>query len=176
MITEERYSEKNEVRQLIKNLDSKNGRERLKSRQQLVSKGKSVLEPLIEQLDNPSYRVQWEAMKTLEEIGDPGTIPVFIQALEDDESEIRWLAAEGLIGTGFNCVVPLLKTLLEKSESNSIFTYAGAHHIFYDLRKKNALPEGFPVDKLLSVLKNPGWTENLNLVVFKILNSLPLEN
>ena len=176
MATDEQYPDINEVEELINNLGSRNGRVRLKSRQKLVSKGREVLNRITEQLDNPSYRVRWEAMKSLEEIGDAETIPLFIQALEDDESEIRWLAAEGLINTGINCVVPLLKTLLEKSESNSIFVYAGAHHVFRDLKKGNVLPKGFPVDKLLCVLKNPGWTESLNPIVFKMLNSLPLEH
>ena len=175
METLEPISDKDEIEDLINDLGNKNGRVRLKSRRKLVSKGREVIERMRELLDSPSYRVRWEAMKTLEQIGDPVTIPDFIQALEDDESEIRWLAAEGLINTGIKCVVPLLKTLLEKSESNSIFVYAGAHHVFSDLRKEKILPDEFPVEKLLCVLKNPGWTESLNPVVFSLLNMFPLE-
>lgn len=176
MASEEKISENNEIDELINNLGSKNGRVRLKSREKLVSKGKEVVKRLMEQLDNSSYRVQWEAMKSLEEIGDPETIPIFINALENDESEIRWLAAEGLINTGMECVAPLLKTLLDKSESNSIFVYAGAHHVFHELKKENLFSKELPIDRLLCVLKNPGWTESLNPIVFKVLNGLPLES
>ena len=108
-------------------------------------------------------------MKILEEIGDASTIPLFIRKLEDDDSEIRWIAAEGLIRTGKNCIRPILKRLIENPEENSIFVYSGAHHVFYDLHKEGALPDKFPATQLLEALKNPGWSENVDPIVYDIL-------
>lgn len=165
----------NEIQQLIDKLGSRSGTERKDAREKLVIKGGQALEQLEDLLDSPRYLIRWEAMKTMEEIGDPGSIPVFIGALEDDESEIRWIAAEGLIRIGIQSIGPILRTIIDKSGSNSVFVFAEAHHVFYELKKRGVLPEGFPVDKLLSVLKNPGWSENMKPIVFEILNQLPPE-
>jgi len=104
-----------------------------KAREELVAKGKNIVDFLMELLNNPKHIYRWEALKTMEEIGDPISIPMFIKALEDDESDVRWIAAEGLIKLGMKSIKPLLKTLIEKS--GSIFVLAGIHHVFYDLKK-----------------------------------------
>ncbi len=159
-----------EVQQLLKNLGSKNGIEREKARGELVAKGKNMVDYLTGLLNHPKHIYRWEALKTIKEIGDPSSIPLFIQSLEDDESDIRWIAAEGLIKMGVQSIKPLLKILIEKS--GSIFILAGAHHVFYDLKKTGRFPAGFPVDKLLSTLKSPEWNGSVKPMAFKLLNSL----
>ncbi len=159
-----------EIQQLIKTLGSKNGMERKEARAKLVAKGKTTIDFLVELVSHPQHVCRWEALKTMAEIGDPISIPLFIQALEDDESDIRWLAAEGLIKLGVQSIKPLLKTLIEKSDS--VFLLAGTHHIFYDLKKTEKLPAGFPANKLLSALKNPGWIESVKPMAYELLNNL----
>ena len=165
-------SEDSELQQLIKALGSNNGLEREKARKTLVAKGKDSLDYLMELLSHPRHICRWEAVKTMEEIGDPDSIPMFIQALEDDKSDVRWIAAEGLIRLGFQSIEPLLKALIEKSDS--VFILEGAHHVFFDLEEKGELPDGFPVNNLLSSLKNPEWVESVKPLVYEILNSLKL--
>ncbi|VAW17010.1 PBS lyase HEAT-like repeat domain protein [hydrothermal vent metagenome] len=159
-----------EVRQLLKTLGSKNGLEREKARGELVAKGKNMVDYLTGLLNHPKHIYRWEALKTMKEIGDPASIPLFIRSLEDDESDIRWIAAEGLIKMGVQSVKPLLKILIEKS--GSIFILAGAHHVFYSLKKAEKVPAGFPVDKLLSTLKNPEWNGSVKPLAFRLLSSL----
>ena len=159
-----------EIQHLLKTLRSKNGMERKKARQKLIAKGKNMIDFLTELLSHPKHIYRWEALKTMEEIGDPISIPFFIQALEDDESDVRWIAAEGLIKLGMKSIQPLLKTLIEKS--NSIFILAGIHHVFYDLKKIEELPAGFPIDKLLSALKDPEYSENIKPMAYELLNNL----
>lgn len=163
-------SKDSELQQLIKILGSDNGLEREKARKALVAKGKDSLDYLMELLSNPRHICRWEAVKAMEEIADPDSIPMFIQALEDDKSDVRWIAAEGLIRVGFQAVKPLLKALIEKSDS--VFVLEGAHHVFFDLKEKRELPDGFPVDNLLSTLKNPEWVESVKPLVYEILNNL----
>jgi HEAT repeat protein len=164
--------EDSELQQLLETLGSDDGMKRKKAREALVEKGKVSIDFLLELLSHPKHIYRWEAVKTLEEIGDPDTIPVLILALEDDKSDVRWIAAEGLIKLGMKSVKPLLNILIEKSDS--VFVLEGAHHIFFDLREKGILPTEFPVAKLLSSLKNPEWIDGVKPLAYNILKNLKL--
>ena len=159
-----------ELQQLLSTLGNDDGLKRKKARETLVAKGSEITEFLIELLSHPRYIFRWEAVKALEEIGDPDTIPALIRTLEDDKSDVRWIAAKALINIGMPTVKPLLKTLIEKPDS--IFILEGAHHIFYDLHEKGELPANFPSDKLLSVLKNSQWDNSIKPFAYEILNQL----
>ena len=162
--------EDEELQKLLNELGDKNDIKRKNARKALVAKGKKSIDFLIELLSHPKHIYRWEAVKTLEEIGDPDTIPIFIQALEDDKSDVRWIAAEGLIKLGKKSIKPLLNVLIDKSDS--VFVLEGAHHIFFDLREKGLLPAGFPTHKLLSALKNPEWIDSVKPLVYDILKNL----
>jgi HEAT repeat protein len=161
-------SKDSEMHQLIIKLGGDDGMERQKARKALVAKGKNSIDFLMELLSHPKHIYRWEAVKTLEEISDPLSIPLFIEALEDDKSDVRWIAAKGLIKLGVLSVKPLLKILMEKSDS--VFILAGAHHVFFDLNEIGLLPADFPVDKLLSALKNPEWVESVKPLAYKLLH------
>jgi HEAT repeat protein len=159
-----------EMHELIIQLGSDNGMEREKARKELVEIGRDSIDYLMELLSHPKHIYRWEAIKTMEEIGDPVSIPLFIQALEDDKGDVRWLAAKGLIKLGSLSIKPLLKILEQKSDS--VLVLEGAHHVFFDLRENNLLPKGFPTAKLLSALKNPEWVESVKPLAYQILNTL----
>lgn len=162
------------IDQLIEDLGSKDGMKRKKAREILVTKGNQAVDALTKLVDHRERIIRWEALKSLEEIGNPVSIPVFIQALDDDHSDIRWLAAEGLIKGKNKSLKPLLELILEKSDS--VFVLAGAHHIIHKLHSEKLLPEGFPTKKMLSVLKNPGWEESLKVTVHQTLKELKNTN
>jgi HEAT repeat protein len=90
--------------------------------------------------------------------------------MEDEKSDVRWLAAKGLIKLGKLSIKPLLKTLEKKS--NSLFVLEGAHHVFYDLKENKMLPKDFPIDKLLSALRNPEWLDSVKPLAYQILGTL----
>jgi len=159
----------NEIQELIDALGSKNGMERKEARKKLVKKGREVVDYLKSEHQDPNVVYRREVMKTLQQIGDSSSIPIFIQALEDEESEIRWIAAEGLISLGTESIEPLLKALVKNSES--IFVCSGAHHVFHEFKKKNRLPVGFQADKLLSALKNPGWSGTVKTTAYELLKN-----
>jgi HEAT repeat protein len=161
---------KSEIHELIIKLGSDNGMERQKARESLVKIGRDTKDFLMELLSRRKHIYRWEALKTMEEIGDPVFIPSFIQALEDDKSDVRWLASKGLIKLGKVSIEPLLKLLKQKSDS--IFVLEGAHHVFRDLRENKVLPKGFPTDKLLSALKNPESVESVEPLAYELLNNL----
>jgi len=105
-----------EFKHLLESLLSDRGTERKKARKALVASGKKALHYLKELVHHPKHFYRWEALKTMEEIADPESIPVFIEALEDDESDIRWIAAQGLIKLGGLSLIPLLKAIVEKPD------------------------------------------------------------
>jgi HEAT repeat protein len=158
---------KSELQELIIKLGSDNGLERQKARKAFVKMGMDSIDFLMELLSHPKHIYRWEAVKTLEEIADPVSIPLLIQALEDDKSDVRWIAASGLIKLGKHSIKPLLKIL--ETKSDSVFVLEGAHHVFFELRENKMLPKGFPINKLLSALKNPEWVESVKPIAYEIL-------
>ena len=162
-------SEKSKILHLVDQLCSESGAERQNARKELVEIGHVVLDYLSDMLSSSKHIHRWEALKVMEEIGDPGSIPIFLKYLEDEKSDLRWIAAEGLIRVGRNSVGPLLDLIAKKYDST--FVLYGAHHIFYDLSEKHVLPEGFHVSELLVDLKSSGKSERLKLLVFQLKDS-----
>jgi len=159
-----------DLEKLIEELGSKDGMKRKKARRLLVSHGNKSVELLTKLVESPKHIYRWEALKSLEEIGSPESIPVFIKTLDDDLSDVRWIAAKGLIKIGKKSLKPLLECVLENTES--VFVLSGAHHVIHALREKELLPDEFPADKLLNLLKNPGWEESLKINVHHALKEL----
>lgn len=92
----------------------------------------------MELLSLPKHIYRWEAIKTKEEIADPVSIPFFIQALEDDKSDVRWIAAKGLIKLDKHSIKPLL--IILEHRSDLVFILESAHHVFLiSKRIKNSL-------------------------------------
>lgn len=165
-------SEDVEIHSLLESLGSDNGQERKKAREALVSKGKSVIDYLMELLNHPKHIYRWEAVKTLEEIADPDSVPILIEALDDNKGDVRWIAAEALVKIGLPSIKPLLTILMEKTDS--VFLLEGAHHVFFELKEKGMLPANFPVDQLLELLKNPEMNQSVKPLADKILNHFNL--
>lgn len=120
-----------EVAPLIVGLVSEQSHERKDARKKLVNMGKDIVPQIHKTLFSKNKLLKWEAARTIKEIGDASSIPVFIQLLEDPESDIRWIAAEGLINAGRESIVPLLKEIMAKGDSHYIRN--GVHHVFREL-------------------------------------------
>jgi len=155
------------IKELVRNLGDSDGVIRERARRKLVSIGPSAIDYLAELVYTKNEMLRWEAVKTLSEIVNPVAIPLLIDALEDDKSSIRWLAAEGLIMLGRESVKPLLEALINRTDS--VFIREGAHHFFHDLQ--NFLPE-LDLKELLKILKSSTAEHQLQLVAGDLLASL----
>jgi HEAT repeat protein len=158
------------IKQLIEKLGNKNGLDRQKAREALVEIGKEAVGPLLKLLDQPKHIYRWEVMMTFKDMDESSLIPVFIKKLTDDESDIRWIAAEGLIQQGEKAIKPLLNLLIEKSDS--IFVLAGTHHILNELHKYNKLPGNFPYYRIMPLLKTTSLAEELKITVHHTLKEM----
>ena len=123
------------IEELIKKFYSKDGIERKVARYELVKIGKPAVKHLYSLLEAPKNYTRWEAIKTLSQIADPETIPILISSLENEDFDIRWMAAEALINIGKKSIKPLLEAVV--SSKKSIFLLEGVHHVLKDLQFKN---------------------------------------
>jgi hypothetical protein len=93
--------------------------------------GKSIIPFLHEILCSEKGHIRLEAVKVVKSIADRRSIPVLIYLLDDSETGIRWVAAEGLVNIGRSCIVPLLRSV--RNRVNPAFLYKGAHHVLNSL-------------------------------------------
>lgn len=162
--------QESEIKELVHKLCEGDRAKHEEIRKKLISYGPVILRYVKVLLNNQKHHCRWEAMKLMEETGDPESIPFFLDALEDEKGDIRWIAAEGLIATHEFSVKQLLKLLLEKSDS--VFVLNAAHHVFSELKETHRLPENFPSEKLLPLLKKSGIEIKLKLIVHEALNKM----
>ena len=100
-----------EIRKNLMQMQSKNGIERQKARISLVTLGAQAGDFLSELVSHPDDTIRWEAVMGLGQIMDPITSPLLINALEDENTSIRWLAAEGLARLNKKGLIPLVEAL-----------------------------------------------------------------
>ncbi|HSH52015.1 MAG TPA: HEAT repeat domain-containing protein [Bacteroidales bacterium] len=148
---------KDTINKLIEELKSKDGIKRQKARIELVEIGDEAIEPLRALLSSKEHHTRWEAIKTIEEIGSPNSIPLLIDYLEDDKFDIRWLAAEGLINIGQPSIKPLVSALIKDFES--IYLREGAHHIFKYLEARGKYVD---TSKIIPALESYNKYEVIN--------------
>ncbi|MFP4059381.1 MAG: HEAT repeat domain-containing protein [Bacteroidota bacterium] len=157
-----------EIRPLIENLENDSGVTRQSSREKLVSKGNEVVDDIAKLIDAKKKIIRWEAAKTLEGIATEQAIGPLIELLEDKLSDIRWIAAIGLIKIGEPAVRPLLEAIIDKSDS--YYLDKGAHHVLKSLENEELRDKLKPV---IGALKNKKMVAELAPVEAKrILNEL----
>ena len=124
-----------EIKELIKLFYSEDGIQRSKARFELANIGKPAIEYLVGLQYSPKQQVRWEAIKTISQIAAPESIPILINALENNDLDVRWIAAEGLIEIGKESIKPLLEALV--CDEPSKFILEGAHHVLKSLQFKH---------------------------------------
>jgi HEAT repeat protein len=123
------------IKKWITELGSRDGMVRQHARGSLVAVRKPAIVHLAKLTRDRNEQVRWEAAKALGEIADPKTAAPLTCALEDEEFDVRWLAAEGLITLKNKGLPPLLKALIKRPQS--VWLREGAHHILHDLSRTN---------------------------------------
>lgn len=138
------------------------------AKNKLVKMGRNILPHLIRLLIIRDESLRREVAKLMKLIADKKSVPVFIELLEDNESGIRWIAAEGLVHIGRESIVPLLKSIFNDKEQ-SYYLRAGAHHVLNELFTSH---EKIRHNALMRSLQNYlEIGETLSLEVFKTLQT-----
>ena len=128
-----------DINSLIETLKSKDGIARQHARNSLVKIGQPALEALIKAFNIKKDPLHWEIAKALSQIGTAKAAKVLVDALEDNEFSIRWIAAEGLIHIGSDGLIPLMEALRENTDS--IWLREGSHHVIHDLVNRKMVDE-----------------------------------
>jgi HEAT repeat protein len=122
------------IAHLIVSLGHRNGAVRMHARQLLVAIGSPAVDALIGLLADRNHLVRWEAAKTLGEIADARAAPALVEALEDSDADVRWLAAEGLVSMGRDGLAALLQVLTQ--HPCAFWLRSGARHVLHGLRNR----------------------------------------
>jgi HEAT repeat protein len=131
------------VTPLINDLTCKDVYKCRRARKALVEMGDVAVPHLMGALNHRKGWVRWEAAKALGQIPGPVATDALVIALGDNSFDVRWLAAEGLIARGREGLAPLMKALIE--ESDSVVLREGAHHVLFDLSHGNLRKMVLPV-------------------------------
>lgn len=144
------YNIEQKIRNNIQKLSNKNGLIRDKARRTLEEIGLPAIDFLAEYVDHPDVTARWEAVKALGEINEPVAAPLLVNALEDNDGDVRWLAAEGLAALGEEGLIELFNTLF--TNSDSIYLRKGAHHVLSRIAEDT---KDTDVKELMQILDAP---------------------
>ena len=111
LTTNKRFQEIDNIPALVAALTHDDPVERHRAREALVAIGKPAVNFLLKLLSDLRSHVRWEAAKAPGPIGDPAAAPALVNALEDDDTDVRGLVAAGLIALGCSGLQPLLAAI-----------------------------------------------------------------
>ena len=115
------------LKQPITDLSNEHGKERIRARETLVAIGPLVLDYIYPLLQSENRVLRWEAAKITEEIAHLSSLSVLLDLLEDEDHDIRWIAAEGIVDLGAETTIHLLDRLMRHDHSK--YLVDEAHHV-----------------------------------------------
>jgi HEAT repeat protein len=81
----------------------------------LVRLGSLAVPALIQKSKSSSAHLRWNCIRALGEIHDRRALPVLVNALQDDDHSVAWMAAKGLAQFGKDSLKPVLELLMGAS-------------------------------------------------------------
>ena len=127
---------------LLSDLAGGNPVVRERARETLVAIGKPVVPALIQMLSYRRPLARWEAAKALCGIADPLAATALVNALDDEDDEVRWVAAEGVAALGGYGLAALLAELLERARSSWFRQGRTTYAALWQPRKGSARSSG----------------------------------
>jgi hypothetical protein len=108
-------------------------------------------------------RLKLEVNRIISVVADKRSIPALINLLDDNDYDIRWIAAESLIRTGRICIIPLLQEL----RNGRRFLYPGKPcHVLQCLLSRREKKE---LRHLLTCLSDVGDLESVTMEASVVL-------
>jgi hypothetical protein len=153
---------------LVEDLASRNPAVRERARETLARLGKPAVPSLIPLLSHRKPHVRWEAAKTLCGIADPIAATALVNALDDPDEDVRWVAGDGVTALGREGLHPLLAALLERARSH--WFCESAHHVCYALARRKGF--GPILGPVLIALEEAEPAIGVPLAAYTALSSL----
>lgn len=104
----------------------------------LVRLGSLAVPALIQKSKSSSAHIRWNCVRGLGEIHDLRALPVLVDALQDNDHSVAWMAAKGLAQFGRNSLEPVLKLLMSASMTPWLAETASYVFSSYAHRNKEA--------------------------------------
>ncbi len=117
----------------IRKLGAEDAQERTRAREALESIGRPATWHLIQAAVPRGKRTRREALKGLVNLADPAATDLFVELLEDEDSDCRWLAAEGLAALGEAGLQRALEILIAFPRTDHLLR--SLHHVLSSLKK-----------------------------------------
>jgi hypothetical protein len=118
-------------------------------------------------LKSPGENTRWEAAKALGAIRDPRAANALVEALEDSQPAVRWLAAKALIALGRGGLVNVLRGV-EHCVDN-VWLKEGVIQVLHTLVREGIAPEASPV---LEALEGVMPAIEAPVAAYRVLQSL----
>jgi len=141
------------------------------ARKQLVDIGPPAIDFLSAMETHPKSIARWEAVKALAEIRNLVAAPLLINALEDRNGDVRWLAAEGLAALGKEGLKAVLEALIVYPDTVAL--RKGAHHVLTRLAETSKEPM---IKEFLEILNDPDAALKIPLCVRQYLKIISKNN
>ncbi|QDU66349.1 HEAT repeat domain-containing protein [Engelhardtia mirabilis] len=117
----------------IRRLESDSSEDRKHAREALEAVGRPATGQLVRFLKPAGPGARHEALRVLAAIGDPEALDTFVEHLDDEESDCRWAAGEGLGKLGETGLRRVLEILLDPpGEEHQL---RAVHHALDELSK-----------------------------------------
>jgi nucleotide-binding universal stress UspA family protein len=154
------------VDQLIEWLSGDDWQLRRGSRLELTVRGDEASAALINALQKGGTETRLEAARALRDIADPSAVPALVAAMEDINSSTRWTASEALISIGQPAIRPVLRELINKSDS--VWMQEGAHRVLQHLVNPTTSP-------VVNALEGPYPSITVPPLVHEALKAIEIE-
>ena len=143
-------SESNQpVEEHVSALSSMEAVTRERAREALIRIGSPAVEGVVELLKHPQQHARWEACKTLEGIAHPSAASSLVEAMADEDQDVRWVAGAAMIALKRDGLEPLLVALMDKDRVARL--QSAAHHVAHELSRKELEEVLGPLLEALSV-------------------------
>lgn len=121
----------------VKQLGNLDEVERIIARSLLIKEGVTAVPRLIKALSNGKQQTRLETAQILARTRDPSAASALVQALTDEDHDVRWAAMKALIALDRGGLEPLLQALVK--DLDSVWLLEGAHHILHVLKNRAIL-------------------------------------
>lgn len=135
----------------------------------LVGLGHVAVPVLLDFARNSSAWVRWHSIRALSSIRDPRAFPVLVNALQDTDHGVAWMAAKGLAPFGRECIEPILHMLTTASMTPWVVETSS-----YVLKRQCQFHEELKpyLEPLLQQMHQPAYRASTGYAALKALEQL----
>lgn len=135
----------------------------------LVKLGSLAVPALIQKSKSSSAHIRWNCVRALGEIHDVRALPVLVDALQDDDHSVAWMAAKGLAQFGRESLKPVLELLMRASMTPWLAETAS--YVFNGYARRNAEAKK-ALEPLMRRMREAGFRVGTAVAAQKALKQL----